>query len=233
MTRPTPRRSSLAGSSPITSPPAEPAAVDATGWTKDQHDEADQAEQMREMRAVEAEQAARRPQPKRKYPAKVSFYQERADTDRIRNYVDTVNPRSMAVVGAGFIGLEMADFFNAMRFELWMDNGMAIPASAQALQQRLDALGKAITAYEKDLQQYRDAVVAGERVRALELGARHRGALGRASGQSRSGADRRARQRRLSPDRSADRFPPWPIHRAGARDPGRCDHCPPELASGL
>ena len=69
MTRPTPRRSSLAGSSPITSPPAEPAAVDATGWTKDQHDEADQAEQMREMRAVEAEQAARRPQPKRKYPA--------------------------------------------------------------------------------------------------------------------------------------------------------------------
>ena len=62
MTRPTPRRSSLAGSSPITSPPAEPAAVDATGWTKDQHDEADQAEQMREMRAVEAEQAAPREQ---------------------------------------------------------------------------------------------------------------------------------------------------------------------------
>ena len=29
-----------------------------------------------------------------------------------------------------------ADFFNAMRFELWMDNGMAIPASAQALHQR-------------------------------------------------------------------------------------------------
>lgn len=29
-----------------------------------------------------------------------------------------------------------ADFFNAMRFELWMDNGMAIPLSAQALHQR-------------------------------------------------------------------------------------------------
>jgi len=28
-----------------------------------------------------------------------------------------------------------ADFFNAMYFELWMDNGMAIPASAQALHQ--------------------------------------------------------------------------------------------------
>ncbi|MEG0486413.1 MAG: hypothetical protein RR575_00610 [Acinetobacter sp.] len=29
-----------------------------------------------------------------------------------------------------------ADFFSAMRFELWMDNGMAIPLSAQALHQR-------------------------------------------------------------------------------------------------
>ena len=27
------------------------------------------------------------------------------------------------------------DFFNAMQFELWMDNGMAVPASAQALNQ--------------------------------------------------------------------------------------------------
>ncbi len=32
-----------------------------------------------------------------------------ADTDRIRNFVDTASPRSMAVVGAGFIGLEMAE----------------------------------------------------------------------------------------------------------------------------
>ncbi|MDI1225828.1 MULTISPECIES: DUF6915 family protein [Acinetobacter] len=29
-----------------------------------------------------------------------------------------------------------ADFFNAMHFELWMDNGMAIPLSAQGLYQR-------------------------------------------------------------------------------------------------
>lgn len=34
------------------------------------------------------------------------------------------------------IAYSPADFFNAMRFELWMDNGMAIPASAQALHQR-------------------------------------------------------------------------------------------------
>ena len=38
----------------------------------------------------------------------------------------------------------------------------------KALQQRLDALGKAIAAYEKDLQQYRDAVVAGERQAAKQ-----------------------------------------------------------------
>ena len=85
MTRPTPRRSSLAGSSPITSPPAEPAAVDATGGTKDQR-EATHTERMRAVEA-EAEQVAQRPQPKRKYPAKVSFYQERADTDRIRGAI--------------------------------------------------------------------------------------------------------------------------------------------------
>lgn len=34
------------------------------------------------------------------------------------------------------IGLTPADFFNAMHFELWMDNGMVLPKSAQALQQR-------------------------------------------------------------------------------------------------
>lgn len=86
MTRPTPRKSSLAGSSPITSPPAEPGAVDATGWTREQHEE--------------AEQAARRPQPKRKYPAKVSFYQDPADTDRVRGAIvhtmATEGPRSLS-----------------------------------------------------------------------------------------------------------------------------------------
>ena len=32
-------------------------------------------------------------------------------------------------------GCAPEDFFNAMQFELWMDNGMAVPASAQALNQ--------------------------------------------------------------------------------------------------
>lgn len=80
MTRPAPRKSSLAGSSPITSS----ALVDATGWTREQHEDADQAEQMR---ANEAEQTARRLKPKKKYPAKVSFYQERAQTDRVRGAI--------------------------------------------------------------------------------------------------------------------------------------------------
>lgn len=38
------------------------------------------------------------------------------------------------------ISLSPADFFNAMQFELWMDNGMAFPKSAQALQQRKHTL---------------------------------------------------------------------------------------------
>ena len=59
MTRPAPRKSSLVGSNPITSLPAEPAVH-----------EADQ-----------------RPQPKKKYPAKVSFYQAREDTDRVRGAI--------------------------------------------------------------------------------------------------------------------------------------------------
>jgi hypothetical protein len=33
------------------------------------------------------------------------------------------------------LGCAPEDFFNAMQFELWMDNGMAVPASAQALNQ--------------------------------------------------------------------------------------------------
>lgn len=112
MTRPTPRRSSLAGSSPITSPPAEPAAVDATGWTKDQHDEADQA--------------ARRPQPKRKYPAKVSFYQERADTDRIRGAI----LHTMATEGSRSLSqfINQAVMAEVERLERKYNGGQPFPA---------------------------------------------------------------------------------------------------------
>lgn len=48
----------------------------------------------------EAEQAAQRPKPKRKYPAKVSFYQDPADTDRVRGAIlhtmTTEGPRSLS-----------------------------------------------------------------------------------------------------------------------------------------
>ena len=84
MTRPTPRKSSLAGSSPITSPPTEPTTVDAAGWTQGQHEEVDQ----------------KAPQAKRKYPHKVSFYQSPEDTDRVRGAIlhtmTTEGPRSLS-----------------------------------------------------------------------------------------------------------------------------------------
>ena len=124
MTRPTPRRSSLAGSSPITSPPAEPAAVDATGWTKDQR-EATHTEQMRAVEA-EAEQVAQRPQPKRKYPAKVSFYQERADTDRIRGAI----LHTMATEGSRSLSqfINQAVMAEVERLERKYNGGQPFPA---------------------------------------------------------------------------------------------------------
>ncbi|NUU08415.1 hypothetical protein [Leifsonia sp. C5G2] len=86
MNRPAPRKSSLAGSSPITPPAAAPAAVDATGWTREQHEDADQVEQTR--RDQEAERAAAKPAPREpKSRAKVSFYQDPADTDRVRGAI--------------------------------------------------------------------------------------------------------------------------------------------------
>ncbi len=76
MNRPAPRKSSLAGSSPITPPPAAaPTAVDATRWTQEQHEDADQVEQTRQLQA--AERAATKPAPREpKSRAKVSFYQD-------------------------------------------------------------------------------------------------------------------------------------------------------------
>jgi len=89
MTRPAPRKSSLAGSSPITPPPASaPAGVDATGWTQEQHEDDDQVQQTRRLPADERA-AAQAPAPRRepKSRAKVSFYQDPADTDRVRGAI--------------------------------------------------------------------------------------------------------------------------------------------------
>ncbi len=124
MSRPTPRKSSLAGSSPITSPPAEPAAVDATGGTKDQR-EATHTEQMRAVEA-EAEQVAQRPQPKRKYPAKVSFYQERAETDRIRGAI----LHTMATEGSRSLSqfINQAVMAEVERLERKYNGGQPFPA---------------------------------------------------------------------------------------------------------
>ncbi len=89
MTRPAPRKSSLAGSSPITPPPASaPAGVDATGWTQQQHEDADQVQQTGRLHEDERS-AATAPAPRRepKSRAKVSFYQDPADTDRVRGAI--------------------------------------------------------------------------------------------------------------------------------------------------
>lgn len=94
-TRPTPRKSSLAGSSPVTlvtEPAVEPAgtghrAVDVTGWTPGQA--ADDVEVEQVVEAKEAEKGAQQ-QPakaKTKYPPKVSFYQDPEDTARVRGAI--------------------------------------------------------------------------------------------------------------------------------------------------
>lgn len=90
MNRPAPRKSSLAGSSPITPPPAAtaPAAVDATGWTAEQHEDNDQVQQtIRLQEAERAEGAAKAARREPKSRAKVSFYQDPADTDRVRGAI--------------------------------------------------------------------------------------------------------------------------------------------------
>jgi hypothetical protein len=81
---------------------------------------------MREMRAVEAEQAARRPQPKRKYPAKVSFYQERADTDRIRGAI----LHTMATEGSRSLSqfINQAVMAEVERLERKYNGGQPFPA---------------------------------------------------------------------------------------------------------
>lgn len=84
MTRPAPRKSILAGSSPITPPPTEPTTVDAAGWTHGQHEEVGQ----------------KAPQPRKKYPHKVSFYQSPEDTNRVRGAIihttSREGPRSLS-----------------------------------------------------------------------------------------------------------------------------------------
>lgn len=51
-------------------------------------------------------------------------------------FIYDILPRIGALPRLESIVYSPADFFNAMHFELWMDNGMAIPPSAQGLYQR-------------------------------------------------------------------------------------------------
>lgn len=84
MKRPAPRKSSLAGSNPITpaeAPTSEPEVV-APQTKSPSADEAPEVTSAQEP-AAPAEQ----PKAKRKYPPKVSFYQDSEDTDRVRGAI--------------------------------------------------------------------------------------------------------------------------------------------------
>lgn len=72
--RPTPRRSSLVGSSPVT-PPAAPSAPEAEQPTASSEPQPAAAP-----RSTPTKKAT-------KYPPKVSFYQAREDTDRVRGAI--------------------------------------------------------------------------------------------------------------------------------------------------
>lgn len=76
--RPTPRRSSLAGANPVAPPSPEPAA-----------DTAPQQDAQQQVSGVDEPARARKPAKARttKYPPKVSFYQDREDTDRVRGAI--------------------------------------------------------------------------------------------------------------------------------------------------
>lgn len=76
MNRPAPRRSSLSGSSPIAPAPATPSAAPAAP-----------AAPAPTPAATPAEPSTGEKRPRGKYPPKVSFYQDRADTDRIRGAI--------------------------------------------------------------------------------------------------------------------------------------------------
>ena len=81
MSRPTPRRSSLAGANPVAPPPAEPATDTSASPQQDAQDASAQAsgEPVRARNPAKARTT--------KYPPKVSFYQDPEDTDRVRGAI--------------------------------------------------------------------------------------------------------------------------------------------------
>lgn len=85
MTRPQPRRSSLSGTSPIAPAAATPAAEQAAPASAPAV--AVPPEPAPTPVAAPAESSTGEKKPRGKYPPKVSFYQERADTDRIRGAI--------------------------------------------------------------------------------------------------------------------------------------------------
>lgn len=110
--RPAPRRSSLAGSNPVTPPPAQD-AIEAPPT-------AEQSEK-RPARPAEPKPAKR----KTKYPPKVSFYQNREDTDRVRGAI----LNTMASEGARSLSqfIHQAVMAEVERLEVKYNGGRPFP----------------------------------------------------------------------------------------------------------
>lgn len=122
--RPAPRRSSLAGSTPVTPPPAaaEPApVVDPTPVV-----EAPAAVSPPQRATSPAAAPAR----KTKYPPKVSFYQDPEDTARVRGTI----LHTMALEGGRFRNLsqfiDQAVMAEVQRLEAKYNNGQPFPPMA-------------------------------------------------------------------------------------------------------
>lgn len=123
-TRPAPRRSSLAGSTPVTPPATEPAPAAEPAPAPAQAPAAVTPPQQ----ASKPAEAA--PVRKTKYPPKVSFYQDPQDTARVRGTI----LHTMALEGGRFRNLsqfiDQAVMAEVERLEAKYNNGQPFPPMA-------------------------------------------------------------------------------------------------------
>lgn len=126
-TRPAPRRSSLAGSTPVTPPPAaaEPGPVVDPAPVAEAPAVAPAPQ-----RASAPAEAAAAPARKTKYPPKVSFYQNPEDTARVRGTI----LHTMALEGGRFRNLsqfiDQAVMAEVERLEAKYNGGQPFPPMA-------------------------------------------------------------------------------------------------------
>lgn len=127
-TRPAPRRSSLAGSTPVTPPPA--AAQPAPAATEPAPVVEAPAAVTPPQQATKPAEPAAAPARKTKYPPKVSFYQDPEDTARVRGTI----LHTMALEGGRFRNLSQfidhAVMAEVERLEAKYNGGQPFPPMA-------------------------------------------------------------------------------------------------------